>query len=164
MKTYIYVPKSLDAADFFAQAKESGISQIIHGESDIISEYVEDYSNPFIINIPQLRLIWLDKHVFEESEDIHLVFVDEWIVKDKYKSISAMAYKVDIDDPSKMNFYKEYKMGHDGKYTFYEKINIDEYGEFFVIVEAIYEDGGRRKLDETELIIYKKQEEPGFDL
>jgi len=49
MKIYLYVPKNLDVSDFYAQAKESNIDEIIHGESDIVREHIENWDQPCII-------------------------------------------------------------------------------------------------------------------
>ena len=161
----MYVPESLDVADFFAQAKESNISQIVHGPSDIIKDFVEDYSNPFIINIPQYRGFWMQKHVFEQNEDIQVVFIDEWITQENYESVSVLVFKVDLDDPARMNLFKEFKLGHDGTCNFYEKIRIEECGEYYLRVVAHYPDGAMANMDEVEIIVYRANDggDEGFD-
>lgn len=159
MKTYLYVPEDLEVSDFFAQAKESNINQIIHGESDIIREHLNATDSPCIINIPEFQGFWMEKFVFEESEKVPVVVVDEWVKSDSYESIILVIHRMDTDDPLVMHFVKEVPMAYDTMYTFYELIDIEKYGEYYLEVFACYPDGSKKILDARELIVYKKNEE-----
>lgn len=158
MKTYLYVPKKLDESDFYAQAKESNINEIIHGESDIVREHIEDWESPCVIKIPEYKGFWMEKFVFEEGESIPLIVIDEWVHSDSYKSIIAVVHKVNIEDPSIMYFLKEFPMAYDNFYSFYETLEIDEYGEYYLEIFADYGDGNKKCIDSKELIVYKKEE------
>lgn len=165
MQTYLYIPENKDMIDYFDKAKNSNISQIIQGPSDIIEDHVEDYSKPFIIKIPEYRGFWMDNFVFPESTEINIVFIDEWVKGENYHSIDAVIFKVDQEDPSMMDHYIDIKMGYDNEYTFYEKIRIDEYGEYLIKIIANYDDNTKKILDQKEFIVFKEndKERLGFD-
>lgn len=165
MQTYLYIPEDESIVEYLDKAKNSEISQIIQGPSDIIEEHVEDYSKPFIIKIPEYRGFWMETFVFPEDTDIQIVFIDEWVKGEKYNSIDAIIFKVDEENPSELIHYKDVKMGYNGEYTFYEKIKIHEYGEYLIKIIANYDDNTKRILDQKEFIVFKEndKEELGFD-
>lgn len=158
MKTYLYVPENLDVSDFYAQAKESDISQIIHGESDIIKDHMEYWDKPCIIKIPEYKGFWMEKYVFQEGEKIPIIVIDEWAQSDTYKSITAVIHKVDAEKPSLMEFIRELPMAYDNMYSFYEILEINEYGEYCLEVFADYADSTKKLIDVKELIVYKADE------
>jgi hypothetical protein len=156
MQTYLYIPEDEEILNYFDKAKDSNISQIIQGPSDIIEKYVEDYSKPFIIKIPEYRGFWMETFVFPENKDIQIIFIDEWVKDENYISVDAIIFKVDIEDPSMMDHFMDIKMGYDGGYTFYEKIKIDTYGEYLVKIIANYENDTRKILDQQEFVVFKE--------
>lgn len=165
MQTYLYIPEDEDIMEYFDKAKNSDISQIIQGHSDIIEEHVEDYSKPFIIKIPEYRGFWMETFVFPENKDIQIIFIDEWVKNENYNSVDGVIFKIDQEDPSIMNHHMDIKMGYNGEYTFYEKIKIDSYGEYLIKIIANNNDDTRKILDEREFIVFKEiqPEEHGFD-
>lgn len=155
MIKYIYVPESQDIFDYYEKSFHLNISQIIHGPSDIIKDYIDDYSRPCIIEIPEFKGIILEEKVVKENSKILIPFIDEYKKQDSYNSIDCKIYKIPLDGPRKKEVYEIIHMKHDLKYSFFCEYIFTDYGEYFIEIIANYEKESKI-LDYTEIIVFKE--------
>jgi hypothetical protein len=155
MIKYIYVPEDELPSDYYEKAYELGISQIIHGRSDIISDFIENYSLPSIIEIPEFTGIIMPKKTFKENEIIPIIFVDEWIKQNSYNSLDCLVYSVDIDKPWIKELCEEINMKYDQNYAFFAEFSPKTYGEYYVEIVANY-DQDKKVIHKDEIIVYRE--------
>lgn len=155
MIKYIYVPEDKDPAEYYEKANDLNVSQIVHGPSDLILDFIEDYTQPSVIEIPEFIGLAMPIKTFKQGSNIQIVFIDEWIKQNKYDSLDCRVYAVDIDKPSVMNLFKTLKMQYDQNYTFFAEFTSDNFGEFILEIVANYKEDKKILLRE-EIIVYKE--------
>jgi len=158
MIKYIYVPEEEDIDEFYEKAYDLGINQIIHGRSDIIDDYIDDYTRSCVVQIPEFRGLNMPIKNFKEGTEISIHFIDEWLNQNSYMEVNCIIYKVDIEKPWEKYIYTSFAMKYDFKYSFFEYVTIDEYGEYIIEIVAKYNDH-EEILCKEELVIYKEYKE-----
>lgn len=158
MIKYIYVPESENISEYYQKANELGAVQIIQGESDIISDFIEDYEKPSIIEIPQFTGLFMPTKTFPEKSNIEIIFVDEWIKQNNYNSLDCNIYLLDIDKPWIQTLYKTIKLKYDQSYSFFGEFTAESYGEYIIEIIANY-DNEQKNIYKDEIIIYREYQD-----
>lgn len=155
MIKYIYVPEDEDCSEYYEKAHDLNVSQIIHGPSDLITDFIEDYSQPSIIEIPEFTGLLMPIKTFKQGTSIPIIFIDEWIKQNKYNSLDCRIYSVDIDKPSVITLCKTLNMQYDQNYAFFAEFISDNFGEFIIEIVANYDDD-KKVIFKEEIIVYKE--------
>lgn len=158
MIKYIYIPESENISEYYQKADELGAVQIIQGPSDIISNFIEDYEKPSIIEIPEFTGLVMPIKTFPEKSNINIIFVDESIKQNGYISLDCKIYILDIDKPWIKELCKIIKLKYDQLYSFFGEFMAEHYGEYIIEIIANY-DNEQKVIHNDEIIVYKEYQD-----
>ncbi len=164
MLRYLYVPENLDIYDHIDYAIKNDFNQIIHGESDVVKDFIIDKNMAQEINIPEYRLVSNTSLIFKENEEFTFTVIDEFDVNDKYKLMKINIFRIDDINISEKIFILQKNMEKVASHTYQTNLSIDGYGEYIfeVIVES-EKDNKENIIILENIVIYKEYQEGGGD-
>jgi hypothetical protein len=158
MIRYLYVPIEKDIDGYIEDAFNNKFNQIIHGESDIIKDFIKDVSETQEITIPEFRHIKDGYLVYEEKHMFKIVWIDEVFNKKDEGGIFINLYKLDDKDLNKREYLFSQSFEEVYPYIYETQLSLDSYGEY--PIEIVYKDSVTDYIVFSDsIIIYKKYEE-----
>jgi hypothetical protein len=148
-----YLPEGIILdEDHMAIASDQSCSQIIVGHSDIVKDYVNDFSKEQIIFIPEEHRIYLNDFSFKENEQIKVLYLNEWALLEPIESIKFSLYMIDFDNPKKLHHIEDYDPEYDEQFKYTKTISVENFGEYILEVEV---DG--QVIGDCDFIVYKSE-------
>lgn len=157
MLRYLYIPENEDLDEHIEYAINNNFNQIIHGNSDIIKDYLINLNCIEEINIPEYRMILNDNLVFTEKEIFQIIIIDEFIKKEEDIDLYIDIFRIDDNDLKKKVFIKKEKLNKLKDYVFTSSISLDLYGEY-----VVYIINNNKIVLEEKVIIYKEYKEKSY--
>lgn len=157
MLRYMYIPANEDIETHINFAVDNKFNQIIHGESKIITDLIEDKNKVQEINIPEYRMLENDFLVFEENESFKVTFIDEFSVDIIDPEYEIDIFRVNDLDLNKKDFLISKKMICSDKYIYEAQFKIESYGEYIFFIKLNNKNNSTSDSIFTDkIIIYKK--------
>jgi hypothetical protein len=164
MLRYLYVPKNLDLYDHIDYAVKNNFNQIIHGESDVVKDFIIDPEVAQEINIPEYRSIFNKNLVFKEGEDFLLTLIDEFDINDEYDSVEINIFRINDKDMSEKVFIIQKNMEKVQPHIYQANISLESYGEYIFNVVTKSEKNNKEDIIIREnIVIYKEYREDEID-
>lgn len=155
MIRYLYIPIDKDLDDFMDYAVNNNFNQIIHGESDIVRGYIQDFNSVQEINIPEYKFILNDNLVFKENEYFILTIVDEFSEDSGELPKYIEIYRIDDLDLNKKDFILNKDIIKKQNFIYQVDLSVDKYGEYEVHIKS----NNKKSLIKDKIIIYREYKE-----
>lgn len=152
MIRYLYIPINKDLDDFMDYAVNNNFNQIIHGESDVVRDYIKDFNSVQEINIPEYKFIVNDNLVFKEKEKFTLIIIDEFSESLKEVPEYIELYRIDDLDLNKKDFILNKNIIKIDNFVYSVDLSIDEYGEYEIYIKL----NTKNTILKDKIIIYKE--------
>jgi hypothetical protein len=150
----LYVPKDKNVEDFYEEARKHNCRQIVHGNSDLIKDRIDDFSQVSVVLIPESVYMMMSQKVIPEGETVFFRFINEFVSDMKEREETFIKIEKMYENETLL----DQKMKYDGAFAYDYNYKFDSYGEFSVKVYGLNKFNREVILCEDEIIVYKKQE------